>query len=150
MHFMLPQFADVVSKAFSLGGAGVHVFIHCNGFGLYLSHLRKPLSYADFIKRRMLKVYLPYLFIIIVSFFYFGHSVSSYDWSLLGSHVFQYKMFIERYENSWGQMWFVSTIIQFYLCWPLIVFFSKKKIFTPHSLNNQLIMGNWGLYAWKG
>lgn len=40
---------------------------------------------------------------------------------LLGS-VFLYKMFVPSLEGAFGvQMWFVSTIIQFYLFWPLIV-----------------------------
>ena len=37
-------------------------------------------------------------------------------WALL------FKMFVPELESSMGgQMWFVSTIIQFYLAWPLIV-----------------------------
>lgn len=40
---------------------------------------------------------------------------------LLGS-VFLYKMFVPSLECAFGDhMWFVSTIIQFYLFWPLIV-----------------------------
>ena len=29
-------------KVTAFGGAGVHVFILCSGFGLYLSYLNKP------------------------------------------------------------------------------------------------------------
>lgn len=39
----------------------------CSGFGLYLSYLNKPLTYSQFLKRRFLKVYLPYIIIILVS-----------------------------------------------------------------------------------
>ena len=49
-------------KASSFGGAGVHVFILCSGFGLYLSSLHKPLGYGKFLKRRFSKVYIPYVF----------------------------------------------------------------------------------------
>ncbi|EDO13678.1 hypothetical protein BACOVA_00571 [Bacteroides ovatus ATCC 8483] len=38
-------------KASSFGGAGVHIFILCSGFGLCLSYLNKPLTYSQFIKR---------------------------------------------------------------------------------------------------
>ena len=31
--------------ASSFGGAGVHVFILCSGFGLYLSYLNRPTAY---------------------------------------------------------------------------------------------------------
>lgn len=58
---------SILQKASSFGGAGVHVFILCSGFGLYLSHLNKPLSYSNFLKRRFIKVYIPYILIILLS-----------------------------------------------------------------------------------
>lgn len=117
--YPLPGF---LQKATSLGGAGVHVFILCSGFGLYLSSLYKPLAYGQFLKRRFSKVYIPYLIVVIISALYFG-LVCGQDVlnSLLGS-VFLFKMFVPSLECAFGgQMWFVSTIIQFYLFWPLIV-----------------------------
>ena len=40
---------------------------------------------------------------------------------LLGN-LFLFKMFVPELESSMGgQMWFISTIIQFYLAWPLII-----------------------------
>lgn len=36
----------LLQKATSFGGAGVHVFILCSGFGLYLSSQYKPLAYG--------------------------------------------------------------------------------------------------------
>ena len=117
--YPLPGF---LQKATSLGGAGVHIFILCSGFGLYLSSLYKPLTYGQFLKRRFSKVYIPYLIVVIISALYFG-LVCDQDVlnPLLGS-VFLYKMFVPSLEYAFGgQMWFVSTIIQFYLFWPLIV-----------------------------
>ena len=66
--YHLPGF---LQKATSLGGAGVHVFILCSGFGLYLSSLYKTLTYGQFLKRRFSKVYIPYLIVVIVSALYF-------------------------------------------------------------------------------
>lgn len=43
------------------------------------------------------------------------------------SHVFLYKMFIPKWESSFGtQLWFISTIIQFYLVFLLLVTIKKK------------------------
>lgn len=42
------QMPNILYKIFSFGGAGVHVFILCSGFGLYLSYLYKPLKYKEF------------------------------------------------------------------------------------------------------
>ena len=132
----------LLQKATSFGGAGVHVFILCSGFGLYLSSLYKPLAYGQFLKRRFSKVYIPYLIVVIISALYFG-LVCGQDVlnSLLGS-VFLFKMFVPSLECAFGgQMWFVSTIIQFYLFWPLIV-----KLFRVNRGANraahQSCMGN--------
>lgn len=117
--YPLPGF---LMKASSLGGAGVHVFILCSGFGLYLSSLYKPLGYGDFLKRRFSKVYVPYVVVVAISALYFG-LICGHDvlMPFLGS-VFLFKMFVPSLECAFGgQMWFVSTIIQFYLFWPLIV-----------------------------
>lgn len=123
--YPLPSF---LMKASSLGGAGVHVFILCSGFGLYLSSLYKPLNYGQFLKRRFSKVYIPYVIVVLISALYFG-LVCNRDvlMPVLGS-VFLFKMFVPSLENAFGgQMWFVSTIIQFYLFWPLIVRLFKVK-----------------------
>lgn len=112
----------VLMKASSLGGAGVHVFILCSGFGLYLSYLNKPLSYWNFLKRRFTKVYLPYVIVIALSAMFFGLVCHQEVLLLVLGHVCLFKMFVPELESTFGgQMWFISTIIQFYLAWPLIV-----------------------------
>lgn len=119
----------ILQKASSFGGAGVHVFILCSGFGLYLSHLNKPLSYSKFLKRRFIKVYIPYILIILVSAAIPFYSHSDNKLLELSSHIFLFKMFFESLESSLGyQMWFISTIIQFYLLWPIILRLAHKGV----------------------
>ena len=122
---------EFLTKVSSFGGAGVHTFILCSGFGLYYSYLRKPLSYKQFLKRRFTKVYIPYILIIITSAIIPFYNTSEEKWIELLSHVFLFKMFIEKWECSYGgQFWFVSTIIQFYICWPIIIKLYKKSNVT--------------------
>ena len=45
------------------GYIGVAVFFFLSGFGLMQSELRVHLSFKDFLKRRVLKVYLPVLLV---------------------------------------------------------------------------------------
>lgn len=138
--YPLPGF---LIKASSLGGAGVHVFLLCSGFGLYLSSLYKPLDYRQFLKRRFSKVYVPYLIVVLISALYFG-LICNQDvlMQLLGS-VFLFKMFVPYLECAFGgQMWFVSTIIQFYLFWPLIVKLFKINRGGANRTANQSCMGN--------
>lgn len=116
---------NIINKMASIGGSGVHIFFVCSGFGLYFSYLHKPYSFVSHIKKRFIKVYLPYVIVVIISFVL--------PWILcledrvvaLLSHVFLFKMFVEKYECSFGgHFWFISTIIQFYL---LFIFLCKIK-----------------------
>ncbi|HET6252721.1 MAG TPA: acyltransferase [Puia sp.] len=105
-----------VARMINFGGTGVHTFIFVSGFGLYLSHLRRPLPFVAFLRKRFSKIYVPYVITVTVSaaialflpiyptsaFAYFGH-------------VLLYKMFFADIMGSYGyQLWFMSTIIQLY------------------------------------
>ena len=103
--------------ASAMGGTGGHVFIFCSGFGLYLSYLHRPMGFGEFIRKRFLKIYIPYLIFLLVHFFLPHWGVDDKtQLEYLLSHVFLYKMFFEKYILSYGlQLWFISTIIQLYL-----------------------------------
>lgn len=122
MH--LVQSYDIPSwlmKATSFGGAGVHVFILCSGFGLYLSYLHKPLGYKDFIKKRFSRIYFPMAVVCLLTAVWMAYQGKDVLMPLL-SNLLLFKMFVPELESSMGgQMWFISTIIQFYVAWPLIV-----------------------------
>lgn len=117
----------VVVKMSNLGGAGVHLFLLCSGFGLYLSYLNKPLSYGTFLKKRFSKVYIPYIIVVLMStLFPFMYTNSDRIIALL-SHIFLFKMFVPNYEQSFGtQFWFISTIIQFYIVFYGLVYIKQK------------------------
>lgn len=122
MHLMqsysLPSWA---MKATSFGGAGVHVFILCSGFGLYLSYLNRPLGYKDFLRKRFGRIYWPMAIVCMVTAAWMLYQGKEILMPLFGN-LFLFKMFVPELESSMGgQMWFISTIIQFYIAWPLIV-----------------------------
>lgn len=65
MHYLQNgSFPGLINTAFSIGGTGVHIFFFCSGFGLYISYMEKPLGYTEFIKNRLLKIYIPYIIIV--------------------------------------------------------------------------------------
>jgi peptidoglycan/LPS O-acetylase OafA/YrhL len=121
----------LIIKASGFGGAGVHVFFFCSGFGLMYSQLKKPLNFTGFIKKRFLKIYIPYIIIVIISYFIPFISPNLHNRTLaLLSHIFLFKMFVPNLENSLGyQFWYISTIIQFYFVFILLVklFFKLQK-----------------------
>ena len=122
MHLVMGSLSGVMSKAAAFGGAGVHVFILCSGFGLYLSYLRKPLGYGDFLKRRFGKVWIPYAIAVLLWGAWFLVSKGYFPVREVASHLLLYKMFSTELDTSLCYpYWFISTIVQFYLAWPLIV-----------------------------
>ncbi|MDE7089340.1 MAG: acyltransferase family protein, partial [Prevotella sp.] len=93
MHCLQGYLDGILCKAASFGGAGVHVFILCSGFGLYLSYLNKPLGYWEFLRKRFGKVYMPY--VVVIGFYVLWYLVTSVEieWNAVVSHLFLYKMF---------------------------------------------------------
>ena len=138
MHLLTGSVAGVLSKAAAFGGAGVHVFILCSGFGLYLSYLRKPLGYSNFLKRRFTKVWIPYAIAVLLWGTWFLVSKGFFPFREVSSHLLLYKMFsIELDTSLCYPYWFISTIMQFYLFWPLIV-----KVFRMRWGGQLLIITN--------
>lgn len=128
MHCVQGYLGAPLDKVVSFGGAGVHVFIFCSGFGLYLSHLNKPLEYGNFLKKRFLKVYVPYIIAVALYVIWNLLSEGFADWNAAASHVFLYKMFDNELDVSiWYPFWFISTIIQFYILFPLIIKLFRAK-----------------------
>ena len=129
MHCVQGYLEGVMHKAASLGGAGVHVFILCSGFGLYLSYMNKPLGYTDFLRKRFGKVYFPYIIVIVLYAVWGLISSGAVKWDAVASHVFLYKMFDNELDVSLCYpFWFISTIIQFYIFFPLIMRLIRIKM----------------------
>ena len=118
MHLLLAMTAvpSKVQTAALAGGTGVHVFFLCSGTGLYLSYLNKKVSFAAFLRKRFLKIYVPYIIVVFFSFLLPWAYSGDNRFTALLSHVFLFKMFFVQYEESFGtHFWYISTIIQLYL-----------------------------------
>lgn len=130
--------------AASLGGTGGHVFVFCSGFGLYLSYLHRPVRAGEFLARRFLKIYIPYIIVVIITFLLPHGGDEAERIRKLLSHVFLYKMFYERYVISFGmQFWFISTILQLYLLFPLLCRLREKTSRRALVLTGLLISAAW-------
>jgi peptidoglycan/LPS O-acetylase OafA/YrhL len=115
------ELSNILSKAINFGGAGVHVFVLCSGFGLCLSQINRPLNYLQFIKKRFLKIYIPYIIIIFISALIPFIYTNGDKLTAVLSHAFLFKMVDEHLMSSFGaQFWFISMILQFYAIFPLL------------------------------
>lgn len=118
MHLLslMPSIPSTIITLSAIGGTGVHVFFLCSGIGLYTSYLNHQTGYGEFLKKRFLKIYVPYIIVVILSFFLPWMYEGNAKGTALLSHIFLFKMFVPQFEESFGvQFWFVSTIIQLYL-----------------------------------
>jgi len=126
-HYFQHFFVGLLDKAITFGGSGVHLFIFISGFGLGLSS--QSLSNIPFYKRRFTKIIIPY-YSYITFIFILNNYISIYPkdglYAFLG-HIFLFKMFDESIIGSYGtHLWFLSTIFQLYLVFPLLIKFKNK------------------------
>ena len=126
MHYLQSDsLPGMVNKVLSIGGTGVHIFFICSGFGLYLSYLNHPVGYKEFIGKRFVKIYIPYVIVVGISaalpYMYSGNRLNAFF-----SHIFLYKMFVPCYEESLGPFWYISTLFQFYFLFAPLAYFREK------------------------
>lgn len=150
LYHLVYNFLDVpniIKLGSSFGGAGVHIFFLCSGFGLYLSYLKKGFDYKTYICKRIKRVYLPYVFIIFISFLVPFMFEGPNKIVALLSHIFLFKMFIPEYEESFGiQMWYISTIIQFYFIYPILLKIINKIELKKVFLLSVVISFLWAIF----
>jgi len=141
------QYSGVIEKAIQFGGTGVHAFLFVSGFGLYLSFLRKPLNYGVFLKKRFARVYIPYIIIVLLSALITQFiPIFKSSWYALAGHVFLFKMFDSSITGSYGvHFWFISTIIQLYLVFHLLVWFKKRASHLAFISTGVAVSFIWGI-----
>lgn len=131
MHLLrfIPSLPSPIITLSAVGGTGAHVFILCSGIGLYTSYLHRKTGYWEFIKKRFLKIYIPYIIVILVSFLLPWMYPGDQKGTALLSHIFLFKMFVPQFTETFGvQFWFISTIFQLYLLFiPLCLLKNKLK-----------------------
>lgn len=143
-HYLQPYASGLWAKAIMVGGAGVHLFFILSGFGLGLSSTNN-INFFSFLKKRFTKLLTPY-FLAILLIILTNYVVPIYVENTLyaiGGHFLLYKMFDENIIGSYGyHFWFVSTIIQLYIFYPLIINIKNKlssKYFLIGSLAVSII-----------
>lgn len=119
MHLIQGYIRELPSSVLmmsSVGGSGVHVFFVCSAIGLYISYINNKQTIREFTKKRLLKIYIPYVAVVFASFCVpWMYNGDDKEMALI-SHIFLFKMFVSKYEESFGMhFWFISTIIQLYL-----------------------------------
>jgi len=120
---------ELVSK---VGSQGVLFFFFASGFGLMYSSLKNDLKIEKtsiFLKKRLWKLYPPYLLaIIIVWITYITLSIELnrvYFFSIISDILLLRNFSIDTIHGLNGNWWFIATLVQLYI---LYMLFSKFLI----------------------
>lgn len=126
-HYSQPlRYGALFSQAIVFGGTGIHLFFMLSGFGL---GMKPPGSLLKFFKRRFSRILIPYYIFVTLAFIVSEITpiYKEFGWREWLSHILLYKMFFENYIGSYGyHLWFISTLIQFYLLFPLMFKLKEK------------------------
>jgi len=131
----MPSVPSAFLTLSAIGGTGVHVFFLCSGIGLYGSYLKQSITFPKLIKKRFVRIYLPYIAVVVLSFFLPWLYDKTDRVAALLSHVFLFKMFVPAYEMSFGtHFWFLSTLFQLYALFLPLCFLKRKLGGKPFFL----------------
>ncbi len=115
-------------------GIGVDLFFALSGFlitGILLDSLQRPYFFKRFYWRRGLRIWpLYYAFLVA---FYLVHARAFYRIGLAPFALY-YRNFLGPDHASdiyLGQFWSLCVEEQFYLAWPLVIYFSPKRLRLP-------------------
>ena len=129
--------AYILQATFSfLGHYGVQVFLFLSAYGLTKKYAAANIRYLSYLKRRIIKIYPPFLFSILIWLVYialaYGGIPTAVKTLLSNLDSLLYKLtfvanFIPRELYSVnGPWWFVSLIVQFYVIFPYMLSMFKK------------------------
>ena len=107
------------------------LFFFISGYLLFYTKVRKNGSFASIIKERVPRVVIPYIFITLSVLFikYFvGHVVGIDDTDISLSAIANIFLY-PRINNPWVVLWFLNSVLIFFLCYPLLKL-SLKNIYS--------------------
>lgn len=126
----------VIRYAANAGSSGVLIFFFCSGFSLHLSNHKKHLSYISFLLKKVRKIYLPYIFIVLVTACIPFIQIEGSRVMAILSHIFQFRIFnLQYFEVFGGHWWYLGTLFQFY-----IIFYVLERILDRISEKNFVII----------
>ena len=107
-------------------GVGVDLFLFISGFGLTLGMLRKRLSPAQFYRRRLSRVFIPFWLVILLLFAADAVFLGKYYTpSYMLQSFFGWFPQARSFEDVNSPFWYITWILLFYALFPLL--FSSQR-----------------------
>ncbi|AUC81683.1 acyltransferase [Lacinutrix sp. Bg11-31] len=147
--------------AFS-GHYGIHLFIFISGYGLAISYANFDVSYKDFIKKRIAKLY-PVFTIALLALFVYNYLIFRMEFNsdVAIDFLIRYSLVANLIPKEVfvlnGPFWFYSMIVQLYLLFPFLMILQKRNTYFLYIIglvsfilifcfNQQLTELNFSLY----
>lgn len=104
-------------------GVGVNLFLFLSGYGLTVSQLQKDLSVWQFYRKRLLKLFTPFWFILLVFLVLdFLTLKITYPPVYLGQAFLGIFTHADLYQDINSPFWYFTFILGYYLLFPLLFF----------------------------
>lgn len=123
---------DFIRQVFSyLGHYGVTIFVFVSSYGLYSSYKEKRISYAGFLKKRILKLYPTLLIVVLLLFIFISIYRGAFPEAGITKSLLLKLTLLSNFIPGEalevdGPLWFFSMIVQLYAVFPLLKFIVKK------------------------
>lgn len=122
LHHIVQQILNpgILTPFKGIGYLFVSIFLFLSGYGLMKSYMKKENYLQDFKKRRLMKIYMPFLLVnlvhLIINIFIKGkeYTFKSFLFNLTGMHLMS------------SAMWYMITILFWYLIFYIVCKISKK------------------------
>ncbi|HET9100292.1 MAG TPA: acyltransferase [Acidobacteriaceae bacterium] len=136
-------FSKVLVYAMIPGWSGVELFFVLSGYlitGILLRSKTAQNYFSSFYMRRVLRIFPIYYMVLTVGFFVASHNAW---WNYLMPHLAEtrvaYFFYLQNWPvfwnhglvqnpNAFGHFWSLAVEEQFYVVWPLIIFFLPEKL----------------------
>lgn len=142
----------------NIAGVGVDLFLFLSGFGLVSSAYRKPLSIAQFYKKRLSKIFIS-LWLVLIGFLLLDKFLLNitYPWPKIVESFLGIFRTADIFNDINSPLWYLTFIFGYYLTFPLI-FMSKRPLVSAllwfllgygiTKVDPSLFSGVMHLYAW--
>ncbi|WP_235826953.1 acyltransferase family protein [Aliarcobacter vitoriensis] len=113
-----------------IAGVGVDLFLFMSGFGLTVGILKKPMKVADFYKKRVIKIFIPFWIALIIMFIADAVFMDkTYSIGYMIKSMLGFFPTADGFGDVNSPFWYITWMIMFYLLFPL-VFFKNKPWLT--------------------
>ncbi len=136
-HYIIVEFDNEILKRIPFG-TGVNLFFVISGYLITYILLNKKKEIEDkttsvlkelknFFLKRTLRIFPLYYMVIALLFFFNYNEIKDYAIYLITYTTNMYITFHNGYIDNKTHLWSLAVEEQFYLIWPFIIFFIKRK-----------------------